>query len=97
MLSMKNGKPEGLNSDELATSISNLGKVRPLLDQRLWKYADAIHDFGTTVRSVRNQSFRSATEQQKAFVRIMDKAQAADALFDKLRADKAFMEELEGK
>jgi hypothetical protein len=92
---IKEGKPEGLQPDELASAVSSLGKIRPILDPRLWKYADAIQDFGTTVRSVRNQKFRTATEQQKAFTRIMEKAHAADALFEKMRSDKAFMEELE--
>ena len=78
----------------MAGALSKLSRVRPTLDQRTWRYADSLTDFGETVRTYRKQPPWTNPEILKAVQRIRDKARAVDGEIDKIRSNRALMEEM---
>jgi hypothetical protein len=87
-------KTDALSPDEVAGALSKLSRLRPNLDQRTWRYADTLVDFGEAVRAFRKQPPRTDPEILKALERIRGKARLVDGEIDKIRSNKALMEEM---
>lgn len=91
---VKDRSTDTLAPDALGVAISNLTRLRPVLDPRLRRYADSLTDLGAEIRQVKLRPPRSEPEQVKALDRIYARASAADSEYEKLKADKALMEEV---
>lgn len=87
-------KPEGLQADALASSISELNRIRTKLNPLTVPYADAIKDFGVEFRAIKNNPPRSPNEAAKATLRLKASAARLDGEADKLHSNKTVMEEV---
>lgn len=90
----KSPKPTGVEADMLATTLSELTRIRIKLDPRTIPFADSIKDFGTEFRNIKNRPPNSNSEAEKAINRLNQAAGRVDTEEDKIRSNKALMEEL---
>ncbi|HWB03707.1 MAG TPA: S16 family serine protease [Verrucomicrobiales bacterium] len=89
---IRSGKPEKLEKDKIADSISHLNTLRPRLDKRTTAYVDAIMDFGKAFRYYKADAPDTRFEAVKALQELNAKASRVSAEWERLRADKALME-----
>jgi hypothetical protein len=89
---IRSGKPEKLEKDKIADSISHLNTLRPRLDKRTTAYVDAIMDFGKAFRYYKADAPDTRFEAVKALQDLNAKASRVSAEWERLRADKALME-----
>ncbi|WP_395750644.1 S16 family serine protease [Prosthecobacter sp.] len=62
-----------LKPDEVGTSLNKLRSLRPILDQRVWPYVDAVTDYGDVIRSAILNPVRSGAR----YVDLVTKAKKA--------------------
>ena len=91
---MKDPKAEGVQPDMLANAISDLAKIRTKLDTRTIPFADSIKDYGDVFRAVKANPPRSQNEADKALGRLNNAASRIKMEEDKIRSNKAIMEEV---
>lgn len=85
---------DALAPDDLADAVAELRRVRGKLDKRTWSYADSIQDFGKLVRDFQQAPPRGAPTLRKKISEINASANRIDIEVDKIRGNKAMMEEL---
>ncbi len=90
----KKPKPEGVEADTLAQSLSEMTRIRTKLDPRTIPFADSITDFGKEFRAIKNSPPRGPSETDKAIGRLQTAAARVSAEEDKIRTNKRWMEEL---
>jgi hypothetical protein len=91
---VKDRSTDALAPDALGVAGSRISKLRSMLDPRLKRYADTLIDLAQEIRQAKLQPKRTATEQAKALDRIIQKAEAVDSEYERLRTDKELMEEM---
>lgn len=90
----KQPKPEGLDADMIAKSISDLARVRTRLDVRVVPYSDAIKDYGAEVRQLKSHPPGSSSEADKARARLSTAGGRIEIEERKLKNNKVLMEEV---
>lgn len=83
-----------LKGDELGTSLNKLRRLRPLLDQRVWPYADNLVSFGEVIRGSVLNPVRSGARYLDLVSKANQAAGAAKAAYEKLLGDVQVREEL---
>ncbi len=84
-----------LNGDELGSSLSKLRRMRPLLDPRVWPYADSLITFAEVIRtSISNPPTRGSARYTDMVSRARGAATSAKSNYEKLINDPLVREEL---
>jgi hypothetical protein len=89
---IRSGKPEKLEKDKIADSLSRLNILRPRLDKRTIPYVDAIVDLGKVIRFYKADAPDTRTEAVKAVTELREKAARVDAEWMRLKSDQTLME-----
>ncbi|WP_395737525.1 S16 family serine protease [Prosthecobacter sp.] len=83
-----------LKPDEVGTSLNKLRNLRPILDQRVWPYVDAITDYGDVIRSAIVNPVRSGARYLDLVSKAKKAAGSATAAFNTLMNTSQVREEL---
>jgi|GEM_PF-4340097 len=83
-----------LKPDEVGTSLNKLRNLRPMLDQRVWPYVDALVDYGDVVRGAILNPVRSGARYVDLVTKARRAASAAQTAFKTLMGNAAVREEL---
>lgn len=83
-----------LKGDELGTSLNNLRRLRPLLDQRVWPYVDNLITYGDVVRGSVLNPVRSGARYADLVSKANQAAGGAKAAYERLLNDPQVREEL---
>jgi hypothetical protein len=89
---IRSGKPEKLEKDKIADSLSRLNVIRPRLDKRTTAYADAIVEFGKAFRFYKADAPDNRSEAVKAYQDLNAKATRVGVEWQRLRTDQELME-----
>jgi hypothetical protein len=84
----------GLEDDEFADAASALNQLRPKLDERTLRYADALRDYLRLIRSFVNDRPGSTNGVRRLVGEITVQGDRVDNEFDKLRNDASVFEEM---
>lgn len=85
-----------LNGDELGSSLNKLRRLRPMLDPRVWPYADQLITFGDVIRtSMSNPPTRGSARYTDMVSRARGAAGGAKSAYEKLMNDPQVREELD--
>ncbi len=90
----KQPKPQGLDEDMIAHSISNLSRIRTKLDPRVIPYADSIKDYGVEVRNIKGHPPTSKSEYDKVMAKLNQAGGRIEIEEGKIRGNKSWMEEI---
>jgi hypothetical protein len=90
----KQPKPQGLDEDMIARSISNLSRIRTKLDPRVIPYADSIKDYGVEVRNIKGHPPTSKSEYDKVMAKLNQAGGRIEIEEGKIRGNKGWMEEI---
>ena len=81
--------------DDYSTAMSNLTRVRPMLDRRTIPCVDALADFSSLMREYVSNRPRSPAKINELVLRIRSAGDRVDLEYDKLRRDVDVQEELQ--
>ena len=90
----KQPKPQGLDEDMIARSLSDLTRIRTKLDPRVIPYADSIKDYGVEVRNLKGHPPTSKSDYDKAVAKLNQAGGRIDIEEGKIRGNKKWMEEI---
>ena len=90
----KQPKPQGLDEDMIARSLSDLTRIRTKLDNRVIPYADSIKDYGVEVRNLKGHPPTSKSEYDKAMAKLNQAGGRIEIEEGKIRGNKKLMEEI---